>query len=505
MKHSFLLILSALLLLTACRPEAAVPTDAKPIGHQANIFPDYRDITLPPNIAPLNIMVREKGNAFVGAVRGADGTEILAAAAEDGKLMFDTLEWRKLLETNKGRELKVSLYAQTDEGWVAYPTYSLRVATEPIDPYLSYRLIEPGYEIYRQLGLYQRNITNFDVQTIYENNRDFDAEENHCANCHNYQNYSTDRMLFHVRAKHGGTVVIQNGKAQKFNMKSDSILSSTVYPSWHPRYNFVAFSSNQTGQAFHLRDTQKIEVIDYGSDLVFYDADSNTLSNILKTEDAFETFPCWSPDGLRLYYCVAQVPQMVGLETDDRINRTMHHYDSLHYNVMSLAFDPETHRFSDPRMEINCDSLGMSASVPRISPDGRYLLVTLGAFGQFHIWHNSADLYVKDLHTGELRALKNANSPVQDSYHTWSSNGRWMVFSSRRDDGSYTRPYIAYFDAQGRDHKAFMLPQQDPEQNLLLLKSYNVPELTKNAVPLSAEEITKTVVDDAAIKGVNYK
>ena len=42
-------------------------------------------------------------------------------------------------------------------------------------------------------------------------------------------------------------------------------------------------------------------------------------------------------------------------------------------------------------------------------------------------------------------------------------------------------------------------------QNLLLLKSYNVPELTKNAVPLSAEEITKTVVDDAAIKGVNYK
>ena len=80
-----------------------------------------------------------------------------------------------------------------------------------------------------------------------------------------------------------------------------------------------------------------------------------------------------------------------------------------------------------------------------------------------------------------------------------------MVFSSRRDDGSYTRPYIAYFDAQGRDHKAFMLPQQDPEQNLLLLKSYNVPELTKNAVPLSAEEITKTVVDDAAIKGVNYK
>lgn len=505
MKHSIFFILSAMLLLTACRPEAVIPTDATPAKHQASIYPDYRDITLPPNIAPLNIMVREKGDEFVGAIRGTDGTEIVAAAAEDGKLMFDTLAWRQLLEKNKGGELKVSLYAHTDKGWVAYPAYSLHVAPEPIDPYLSYRLIEPGYEIYRQLGLYQRNLTNFDVQTIYENNRDFDADENHCANCHNYQNYSTDRMLFHVRAKHGGTVMIQNGKAQKLNMKSDSILSSTVYPSWHPRYNFVAFSSNQTGQAFHIRDVQKIEVIDYGSDLVFYDADNYTISNILKTEDAFETFPCWSPDGLRLYYCVAQVPQMVGLDNDKRISRTMLDYDSLHYNVMSLAFDPETRRFGSPRMEINCDSLGMSASVPRISSDGRYLLVTLGDFGQFHIWHNSADLYVKDLQTGELRALKNTNSPAQDSYHTWSSNGRWMVFSSRRDDGSYTRPYIAYFDAQGRDHKAFMLPQQDPEQNLLLLKSYNVPELTKNAVSLSVEEITKTVLDDASIKSITYK
>lgn len=67
------------------------------------------------------------------------------------------------------------------------------------------------------------------------------------------------------------------------------------------------------------------------------------------------------------------------------------------------------------------------------------------------------------------------------------------MFSSRRDDGSYTRPYIAYFDRQGRAHRAFMLPQEDPETNLLLMKSYNVPELTRDAVRYSPEDFKKAV------------
>lgn len=148
--------------------------------------------------------------------------------------------------------------------------------------------------------------------------------------------------------------------------------------------------------------------------------------------------------------------------------------------------------------------MGLSASVPRVSPDGRWLLFTLGQFGQFHIWHKTSDLYVKDLHTGTVRPLTAANSDDVDSYHTWSSNGRWIVFSSRRDDGSYTRPYIAYFDADGRDHKAFMLPQEDPEHSLLLLKSYNVPELTRTPVGPSAEEFRHVIYDTDA-RPVSYK
>lgn len=478
-------------LLTACKQEAVVPTDSRPATAALQMYPDYRDVTLPPNIAPLNFMVRNAADNYVATFE-AKGRQVVAER-EDGKIEIDTTEWRALTRAARGGDIKVTVYAETDGTWQRYPEYTLHVAQEDIDPYLSYRLIEPGYELYRQVGLYQRNLTNFEVQTIYENNRTPEREDDHCVNCHNYQNYSTARMLFHVRGNHGGTILAENGKIRRLALKGDSILSAAVYPSWHPTKNLLVFSTNKTGQAFHTLDKQKIEVMDEASDLIFYDVDHNTVRNIIRTPGTLENFPCWSPDGRKVYYCAATLPDLKTQPDSLHSRIIVNQYDSLRYNLMSIDFDERTQTFSNPQLVVDCVAMNKSVSVPRVSPDGRYLLFTLGDFGQFHIWHKSSDLYVKDLQTGRVYPLTEANSPDVDSYHTWSSNGRWIVFSSRRDDGSYTRPYIAYFDRQGRAHRAFMLPQEDPETNLLLMKSYNVPELTRDAVRYSPEDFKKAV------------
>lgn len=168
-------------------------------------------------------------------------------------------------------------------------------------------------------------------------------------------------------------------------------------------------------------------------------------------------------------------------------------FNTLRYNIVSRTFQSSDHSFGEEVTEINCDSIGISASVPRISPDGRYLLFTAGSYGQFHIWHKSADLYVKDLEADSVYPLQEANSTDADSYHCWSSNGRWIVFSSRRDDGSYTRLYITYFNPKGKASKAFILPQQDPEHNMKRLKSYNVPELTRDQVQISPQQFQQTI------------
>ncbi|MDD6594043.1 MAG: hypothetical protein PUF09_07320 [Bacteroidales bacterium] len=496
-------ILPAALLLSACASEGTLPQSFSETKDSLQLFPDYRDIVIPPNIAPLNVQVKNAGSAYAASITGKKG-KIIVNADADGKLLIDTTEWRQLLSENKGGELRVAIYAEQEAGWVKFPEYAITVAQEEIDPYLSYRLIEPSYELYRQLGIYQRNLTNFTEKPIYENNRTYDADNNHCVNCHNYQNYSTEHMLFHVRANHGGTIFIDNGKARKMNMKCDSVLSNCVYPSWHPKKNWVVFSSNLTGQAFHTIDKQKIEVLDYGSDLVFFDVDNGTLTNIIKGKEAMETFPNWAPDGSRVYYCSAATPFLTDLPDSVHSDALLARYDSIRYNLMSIPFDEQTRTFGEPVVEVKCDSAS-SITLPRVSPDGRYVLFTMGDFGQFHIWHKSSDLYVKDLQTGAVRPLSAANSADVDSYHTWSSNGRWIVFSSRRDDGSYTRPYIAYFDKNGRDHKAFLLPQEDPEHNLYLMKSYNVPELTRDAVRTTPEALREVIYNDEKTGKATYK
>ena len=500
------LLFLALFMFSSCSPRAEIPENAQPVSEEARIYPDYRDIVIPVNIAPLNMIAQVEGDQFVLSVQGEKAGAIIVAAGKSGKLKFEESSWHSLLKENSGKDLHVTLYARKDGNWVKYPSYLLTVAPEEIDTYLNYRLIEPGYELYRQMGIYERNLTNFTELPIYENGAGGDF--NHCVNCHNFQNHSTQNFMFHVREKHGGTVFVQNGKVDKRIMTNDSILGNAVYPSWHPSKPWIVFSSNMTSQVFHLRDRQKAEVIDSGSDLIFYDVENHTVSNILKTNSDLENFPCWTPDGKSIYYCSVHLDALDSLAVKDTHHReraVQERYKDIHYNLMKIDYEESTQTWGEPQLVIDCAQQGLSVSVPRVSPDGRYVLFTLGEFGQFHIWHKSSDLYVLDIQKNEIHPLEKTNSTDVDSYHSWSSNGRWMVFSSRRDDGSYTRPYIAYFDKDGNDYKAFILPQEDPEDNLLRLRSYNVPELTKDAIQISSSQLGDVIYADNEARKVTYK
>lgn len=492
--------------LLSCTQTVEIPVSAEETNESAEIFPDYSGVVIPYNIAPLNFMVKNAGENYVCVIEGKNGSPLIEGAKADGKFDFELEKWKTLLALNKRGELRFTIYSNTENGWKKHPSFSILVAEEEIDSFVSYRLIEPGYELYHQMGIYQRDLTNFDESVIYENN--FDGSDSHCINCHSYQNYGSNNLLFHVRGAHGGTVIVQGGKADKRIMTTEHTLGNAVYPSWHPEKPWLVFSSNMTSQSFHMRDMQKVEVVDHASDLLFYDAGKNEISNILKTNADLENFPCWSPDGKKIYYCKATVPALDSLdvkETNKRQRIIMDNYDHIYYDLMSLPFNEEASSWGDPEIEVACSEDSLSASVPRVSPDGRYVLFTLAQFGQFHIWHKSSDLYIKDLQTGVIRPLANANSDEADSYHGWSSNGRWIVFATRRDDGNYSHLYIAYFDRRGKEHKAFLLPQKDPESNMIRLKSYNVPEFTKDKVSVESSVLKDVIFQDEKSVKVNYK
>ena len=124
-------------------------------------------------------------------------------------------------------------------------------------------------------------------------------------------------------------------------------------------------------------------------------------------------------------------------------------------------------------------------------------MVTLSNHATFPIWHQEADLWMLDMQEGnKLIRLDTLNSSSVESYHSWSNNGRWIVFSSRRMDGLYTRPYIAYVGVDGTVGKPFILPQSRGDFYNECMNSFNIPELVKGKVDVNRYQLIQKVLDE---------
>jgi hypothetical protein len=94
--------------------------------------------------------------------------------------------------------------------------------------------------------------------------------------------------------------------------------------------------------------------------------------------------------------------------------------------------------------------------------------------------------------------MDGANSEDTESFHNWSTNSRWLVFSSRRDDALFTRPYFCHIDAKGNISKAFMLPQRNPRRFYReRFFSFNVPEFIIAPTHFDGRRASRIINDDS--------
>ena len=475
MKRLIRLVLAALTLaFTAC---TSGMRNAAPAGCRPSIYPDYTGVTLPTGIAPRDF-----------ALPGADRLEV-RITAPDGTVLQNRGEsftklpvrkWKALLERSVGDSLRVEVAGRIDGGCTSFDSFGFFVSPDSIDYGLNYRLIAPGYEIYSHMGIYERELGSFKQRGLLENTQ-FDG----CVNCHAYNRGDPNAFSLHIRGDHGATLLQVNGEMAAYNTKTDSTLGFCVYPYWHPTGKYIAYSTNNTRQGFHVQPDKIIEVFDLDSDLQVYDVEHNQIITApqIKQKGIWESFPAFSPDGRTLYFTAAREVQIPGELPQSQ------------YNLLKVSFDPETGTIGqDVETVFDAVSMGKSLTFPKPSFDGKYLMFTLCDYGTFSIWHHESDLWLLNLETGETRPMDEVNSPDTDSYHNWSTNSRWFVFSSRRDDGSYTRPYIAHFDENGVAGKPFMLPQRDPVNYYRkLYRSYNVPEFVTGPVPLDRIRAQKLI------------
>lgn len=485
-----IIIIALVSLLCACGQQ--LPSEFAESDVLPQIYPDYIDVTVPVNIAPPTFQMDDHSEEM--AVRYSFGSEEIVCR---GKQAIPSIgDWKQLASVAQGKAIQVETYACKNGQWTRFKPFNIFVSKDSIDPYISYRLIHPSYISYEELTISQRCLENYDESVIYDNMLCGDDINGQCINCHSYQQYNPDRMQFHARQNNGGTIIAYDGNIRKINMSNDSILSVGVYPAWHPQLPIIAYSTNMTHQIFHLTDSNKIEVFDTESDLIAYDLEKNEVTNIENDPNELEVFPFWAPDGKSLYYCSAHFEYSDTTTSKYKLKEFISSYNSIKYNIYRKSFDPTTKQFGQRELVFSADSLGKSATLPRISPNGRYMMFAMAEYGVFHIWHRDADLWILDLSTGVARPAEELNSPDTESYHSWSSNGKWVVFSSRRDDGNYTRPFFAHIDENGKGTKPFELPCANPDYHRQFLKSYNIPEFMRGLVTIKPQTFADVLKHD---------
>ena len=466
-------------LMASC---ASTPEQVSKVNQLPDIYPDYIGVTIPADIAPLNFNLADEDIDCMDVVaRGSKGGEL---HTNGDWADFDIADWQALTQQNRGGKITLTVCVEKDGQWTQYNDFDIFVSPDNLDEWgLTYRRIKPGYEVGGDIGIYQRNLSNFDETAILAET----VVPGRCFNCHTANRTNPNRITLQMRGEGGGTMIQKEGKQAWVETKTDSTKAAGSYSYWHPQGDYVAMAVNSVHQSFFTGIGQRIEVYHKFSNVEVLDTRTNELilSPLLQTED-LEIFPAFSHDGKWLYYSTSK-PCKVPAE-----------YEKVKCSICRIGFDAEKGQFGlQVDTLLNGPAADKSYVLARPSYDGRWLMYCVSSRGNFPVSQDDADLWLMDLKTGKTRALTEVNSQQCEAYHNWSDNSRWFVFSSKREDGMYTKLYLACIDEQGRVSKPFLLPQRNPRKYYQeLMDAYNVPDFTKTKVELDAHEAYRQVFDN---------
>jgi hypothetical protein len=436
-------------------------------------------------------MVQETGSYYFARIYCEKG-EAIEVSSRSPNILIPTGPWHALLDKNRGGQVHFDVFVRTDkQQWVRFGTITNKIAGEDIDGYVVYRRMHPTHILIRgHVGIYQRNLGNFDEKLVLDTpGRINRSNIIKCVNCHAFCVNRPDKVLMGVRTEGQGqyTLLIEGDAVSKLGTKFG-------YTTWHPSGKLALYSIHNMTMFFHTVKKEVRETVDPDLAMAYFIVDSKTARTLpeISRKDRLENWPVWSADGRYLYFCSAPI-----LWTD-KTKVPPDGYDKVKYDLVRISYDLERDQWGQAETVVSAQDTGMSIGMPRVSPDGRWLTFCMFEYGSFPTWQESSDIYVVDMkavgETGlyEYRRLE-LNSDKSESWHSWSSNSRWIAFSSKREHGVFTRCYISYVDESGKAYKPLVVPQKDPAFYDSCLETFNTPELVTGPIPVTGEKLARVV------------
>ena len=164
-------------------------------------------------------------------------------------------------------------------------------------------------------------------------------------------------------------------------------------------------------------------------DIVVFDEKTGAMTPLPGAcePDFVELQPAWSPDGKE----VAFVRYRPGEKMD----------------IAVVAYNDG--RGGRPRPLAGASGDGWDHYYPEFSPDGRWIAFTRADASGGTFARPDSAVYLVPASGGAPRKLDFNLDGTMNSWHSWSSDGRWMLFSSKRG-GVTTKAYVSRIDRDGR-------------------------------------------------------
>ncbi len=467
------------------KPSAPDPRTVTAESRPPKIHPDYQGLVIPPNLCPLNFRVEEEGTSFFVRVSNP-AARTLEVQSSDPTLSFPEAEWRGLLRASQGQDLRFEVFVKSSKtAWRGFQAFTNHVAPEDVDSYLVYRKIHPSHNTWSTMGIYQRNLQTFEEKPVIEN-RTFG---NDCCHCHSLLENNPNNASLDIRSTKFGNslLIVSNGVPVKAS-------GNVSFSAWHPNGRMIVSSFNKPRLLLHTVRNDMRDIVELDGWLGYFFLDRLEVKRIpgLEDESRLLTLPAWAPDGKSLYFCSSPNPWIIPGKTRNE------NHQEIRFDLMRVPYQADTDTWGKPETLLAVADTGLSMVQPRVSPDGRWLTFGMCDSGCWATYHPESDLYIADLQAartnGRLDYRKmEINSPDCESWHSWSSNSRWIIFSSKRGNPLFSRPHLAYVDAGGHFQKAFVVPQRDPDFYGSYLKTYTIPTLAKSPFQVSERDLAATI------------
>ncbi len=230
--------------------------------------------------------------------------------------------------------------------------------------------------------------------------------------------------------------------------------------------------------------------------LAYYDRERREFHGVPGADDpAFvQSNPTWTPDGRTLLF--ARAPAYHSAKVDasqstilpsSAASEFLEGQRGFQYDIYRIPFDGGRGGTAEPLAGASAN--GMSNYFPRVSPNGRWMVFTQSK--NFMLLQPDSKLFIVPASGGVPRPMR-CNTDRMNSWHSWSPDSHWLVFSSKAR-GPYTQLWLTHVDDDGNDAPPVLL------ENLVSTeRAANIPEF------LAADPQALARIEDDFSDGGNY-